>query len=107
VATSDDRAPTEATLLGLGVAGLVDAIACADDGLPVKPAPDAFLHLCSVLSVAPERAAMVGDSAADVAMGRAAGAGLVIGVLSGVDDVDALQPFADLILDSVADLAPG
>lgn len=106
VATSDDRVPTEATLAGLGVASLVDAVVCADDGLPVKPAPDTLLHLCVVLGVDPARTAMIGDSPADVAMGRAAGAGLVVGVLSGVGVRAELEPFSDIILGSVADLLP-
>jgi phosphoglycolate phosphatase len=106
VATSDDRAPTEATLAGLGVAGLVDALGCADDGLPVKPAPDTLLHLCAAVGVDPSRAAMIGDSPADVAMGRAAGAGLVVGVLSGVGVREELEPFSDQILGSVAELLP-
>ena len=105
IATSDDRAPTEATLAGLGVAGLVDALVCADDGLKVKPAPDPFLHLCTLLGVEPARAAMVGDSEADVAMGRAAGAGLVVGVLSGIGTRNELAPFADVVLGSVAGLS--
>jgi phosphoglycolate phosphatase-like HAD superfamily hydrolase len=107
VATSDDRAPTEATLAGLGLDTLVDAIVCADDGLPVKPAPDAFLHLCALLGVDASRAAMIGDSPADVAMGRAAGARLVVGVLSGVGVREELAPFSDAILGSVAELLPG
>jgi phosphoglycolate phosphatase-like HAD superfamily hydrolase len=102
VATSDDRVPTEATLVGLGVGGLVDAIVCADDGLPVKPAPDALLHLCALLGVDPARTAMIGDSPADAAMGRAAGAGLVLGVLSGVGVRDELEPLADAVISSIA-----
>ncbi len=105
LATADDRAPTEATLAGLGVADLVDAITCADDGLPVKPAPEGILHLCRALGVDPSRAAMIGDSVSDVAMGRAAGVGLVIGVLSGTGTAAELTPYADTILGSIADLA--
>jgi len=104
VATSDDRAPTEATLSFLGIAGLVDALVCADDGLPVKPAPDTLLRLCAALGVSPARTAMIGDSGADVAMGRAAGAGLVIGLLSGAGVAAELEPFSDLILSSIAEL---
>lgn len=105
VATSDDRGPTERTIAGLGVADLVDALACADDGIPVKPAPEMVLTLCRALGVEPARAALVGDAPADLAMGRAAGAGLVIGVLSGVGGRADLEPYADLILGSVAELA--
>jgi phosphoglycolate phosphatase len=104
VATSDDRGPTQMTLAGLGIADLVDALACADDGIPVKPAPEMVWAVCRALGVEPARAAVVGDAPADLAMGRAAGAGLVVGVLSGVGRRADLEPFADLVLGSVAEL---
>lgn len=104
VATSDDRRPTELTMAGLGVEALVNAYVCADDGLAVKPAPDMVLDVCERLGVEPSRAAVVGDSSADLAMGRAAGAGRVIGVLSGVSARADLEPMADSVLATVADL---
>lgn len=107
VATSDDREPTERTLRALGVASLIDGLACADDGLPVKPAPDMVRHLGRLLRVDPPRIAVVGDSPADLAMGRTAGAGLVVGVLSGVGARRDLEPLADVIVPSIADLSPG
>ncbi|HEV8488175.1 MAG TPA: HAD family hydrolase [Candidatus Limnocylindrales bacterium] len=107
VATTDDRRPTERALAALGVADLVDALACADDGLPVKPSPEMVWTVCQALGVEPARAAIVGDSPADLAMGRAAGVGLVVGVLSGVGSRADLEPYADLVLASVAELAPG
>lgn len=105
IATSDDRAPTEATLAGLGVAHFVDALVCADDGVPVKPAPDMALKICDLTGVPPPQAVVVGDSVADLQMGRAAGAGLVVGVSSGVSSAKELQPHADIVLSSVAALA--
>jgi phosphoglycolate phosphatase-like HAD superfamily hydrolase len=107
VATSDDRVPTERTLAGLGIADLFDELACADDGGPVKPSPSAVLRLCASLGVAPASAAVVGDSPADLAMGRAAGAGRVIGVLTGVAERSTLEPLADLVMASIAGLVPG
>ncbi|MBI5290332.1 MAG: HAD family hydrolase [Chloroflexi bacterium] len=104
IATSDDRAPTEATAANLGVAAMVDAMVCADDGLPAKPAPDAALALCRRLGVSPAQAAMVGDSLADLRMGRAAGVGLLVGVSSGLSDAEALRAEADVVLGSVAEL---
>ena len=104
VATSDDHAPAAATLAGLGVAALVDAIVGADDGLPIKPAPDAVLAICRQLGVDPRRGAMVGDSVDDMKMGRAAGAGLVVGVTSGVYPAELLAPHADVVLPSIAGL---
>jgi phosphoglycolate phosphatase-like HAD superfamily hydrolase len=110
VATSDDRAPTEATLQALGVLGvlpLVDAIVCADDGLPVKPDPAMILHLCELLEVDPRRVAMVGDAPADLEMAGAAGVGLRVGVLSGVGRRADLEPLADVIVPSIASLTAG
>jgi phosphoglycolate phosphatase len=104
VATSDDRAPTAATLASLGVAALVDAILGADEGLPNKPAPDMVLRLCRDLSVPPAQVVVVGDAVADMQMGRAAGAGLVVGVLSGLSPAALLAPHADVVIASVADL---
>jgi len=104
VATTDDRAPTEATLRGLGVRGEIAAIACGDDGIGVKPDPSMLLALCQATRVPPARAAMIGDTPADLAMGRAAGAGRVVGVLSGVGSRAELAPFADALLDSVGEL---
>jgi phosphoglycolate phosphatase len=106
IATTDDRAPTQATVEALGIAALVDALVCADDGLPLKPAPDAILALCHACGVAPAQTMMVGDTSADLRMGRAAGVGMTIGVLSGVGTAALLTPLADLVLPSVAGLLP-
>lgn len=101
IATSDNRALTEATLEALQIARFVSALICADDGLPIKPAPDMILHLCRKLNVEPAHTVMVGDAVADVQMGRAAAAGLVVGVLSGVSDQALLAPYADVVLPSI------
>jgi phosphoglycolate phosphatase len=106
VATSDDRGPTERTLAALGIAHEFASLTCADDGIRTKPAPDPVLLLCGRLGVAPGRTAVVGDSPADLVMARSAGAARAIGVLTGVGDRASLEPLADLVLDSIADLAP-
>jgi phosphoglycolate phosphatase-like HAD superfamily hydrolase len=106
VATSDDRDPTERTLAALGIDGEFAALACADDGFPNKPAPDPVLRLCSRLGVEPARTAVVGDSPADLRMGRAAGAARVVAVLTGVGDRATLAPLSDVVLGSIEDLAP-
>jgi phosphoglycolate phosphatase len=106
VATSDDRDPTERTLAALGIAGEMAALVCADDGIPNKPAPDPVLHLCRLLGVPPERTAVVGDSPMDLRMARAARAARTIGVLTGVADRFDLEPLADVVLGSIAELAP-
>ena len=106
VATSDDRGPTERTLEALRIADQFAALSCADDGRPTKPAPDPVLYLCAELGVLPERTAVVGDAPADLRMARAAGAARVIAVLTGVGDEASLAPLADVVLPSIAELAP-
>jgi phosphoglycolate phosphatase-like HAD superfamily hydrolase len=101
IATSDDRDPTERTLAALRLADQIEALVCADDGIPVKPAPDMVLHLCATVGLAPRRTAVVGDSPADLRMARAAGAGLTVGVLTGVGGRADLEPLADLLIGSV------
>jgi phosphoglycolate phosphatase len=91
----------------LDVADAIDATVCADDGIPVKPAPDMVLHLCSVLGVTPARTAVVGDAPADLQMARAAGAGRIIGVLTGVGARSDLEPLADALISSVEQLRTG
>ncbi len=101
VATSDDRGPTERTLAALGIADEFAIVACADDGIPNKPAPDPVLRICERLGVDPARTAVVGDSPADLRMGRAAGAGRLIAVLTGVGDEATLAPLADVVVTSI------
>ena len=107
IVTTDDRAPTDATLRAFGVRTAVAAMVCGDDGFAMKPAPDPVFALCQALRTEPPRVAVVGDSPADLAMARAAGAGRVVGVLSGVGTAADLAA-ADVVLGSVAELlAPG
>ncbi len=107
IATSDNRALTEATLDTLGIATYISALVCADDGLALKPAPDMILEICRRLGIPPWDTVMVGDAVVDVQMGRAAGAGYVVGVLSGLSDRTLLEPYADVVLPSIADLIEG
>ncbi len=103
VVTTDDRAPTDATLRALGVRAAVEAMVCGDDGFPMKPAPDPVFAVCQAFATEPSRVAVVGDSPADVAMARAAGAGRVVGVLTGVGTAEDLGA-ADVVLASIAEL---
>ena len=107
VATTDNRAATEVTLRALGVRDHVSALACGDDGVGVKPDPAMVLALCAALQVEPGAIAVVGDTPADLAMGRSAGAGRVIGVLSGVGTRAELEPYADAVVGSVGELVTG
>lgn len=51
VVTTDNRKPTMISLHTLGVAHLVDAVSCGDDGLATAPKPDQIWDLCRQLNV--------------------------------------------------------
>ena len=104
IATTDDRAPTQAMIEAFDIEEYLSTMVCADDGIPAKPAPDMVLTICERMKVDPSKVMVVGDTTADLKMARAAGAGLVVGVLSGVSNVHDLMPYADVIIDSVDEL---
>jgi len=101
IATTDDRIPTQAMIEAFDIEEFITTMVCADDGIPAKPAPDMMLTICERMKVEPSKVMVVGDTTADLKMARAAGAGLVVGVLSGVSNVHDLMPYADVIIDSV------
>ncbi len=104
VVTADDREPTEATLVAFGVRGLVSVVVGGDEGIAGKPAPDAVLAVAAATGVAPDRMVVVGDTPADLRMGRAAGVRRVVAVLSGLGTLDELAPLADSVVADVGGL---
>lgn len=104
VVTTDERAGVERDLGPHGVLSYLNVIVGADAKVATKPAPDMLLMACAAVAVPPARTIVVGDSVADLLMGRAAGAALVVGVLSGGGTMAHLAPHADVVLPSVADL---
>ena len=104
LATNDSAGGLAASLEGRGILELCDFTVGCDSGFGTKPAPGMVLAFCETLGLAPDEAAVVGDAVHDLAMGRAAGAGLNIGVLSGTSARQDLEGCADLILDSINDM---
>lgn len=87
-----------------GVAHLFEVIITTDDVPLKKPAPEPLIECGRRLGLSPEQMVYVGDSHVDIRAGKAAGT-KTIGVLTGMDDYDALaaeQP--DAIIESVLDL---
>jgi phosphoglycolate phosphatase len=73
VITNKARELSEPLLARLGINKYFNFVIGADNGLPLKPAPDSILKILSEVGVAKERAAIVGDSTTDVRAGKAAG----------------------------------
>ncbi|XP_060080282.1 uncharacterized protein LOC132559680 [Ylistrum balloti] len=107
ICTSDRRQATEALLHDIGIHKWIDHIVCGDDPTNVpKPAADNAQLICEMLGVNPEDTVMVGDTKADVGMGKAAQLGWNIGVLSGIGQTNDLYPAANHVIESVQDLLP-
>lgn len=104
IATADDRKPTQAMIDAFDIEEYISSMVCGDDGVAVKPAPDMVLEICKQIHVDPSKTMVIGDTIADLKMARSAGAGLVVGVLSGVSSAKDLAPFADVLIESVDEL---
>ena len=101
IATTDDRAPTQAMIEAFDIEEYLSTMVCADDGIKAKPAPDMVLTICQRMGLEPSEVMVVGDTIADLKMARTAGAGLVVGVLSGVSSTKDLVALADVLIESV------
>jgi phosphoglycolate phosphatase len=103
VATNDTETPARAHLAKAGVTHLFDFIAGFDSGYGGKPAPGQLLGFAAACRLDPADCAMVGDSLHDLTAARAAGM-VAIAVLTGIAGRMELEPMADVVLGSVADL---
>ncbi|MGR3780221.1 MAG: HAD family hydrolase [Albimonas sp.] len=106
VATHDSERAARAHMTMLGALERFDFIAGYDSGHGLKPGPGMVLAFAAATGVAPQQVAMIGDSLHDLGAGRAAGAGLVVGVLTGPAEAHELAPHADHVIGSIAEL-PG
>ena len=71
------------------------------EGIPLKPAPDAFFEICEELSVSRDEVIYLGDTSVDMLTGKGAGAALTVGVSWGFRTKEELsESGADVIVDS-------
>ena len=101
--TNDADANTRAQIERLGLDHLIEFVAAYDSGFGAKPAPDPVLAFAAFAEVTPGEIAVVGDTAHDLVAARAAGA-IAVGVLSGPIPRERLEPEADVLLPSIAQL---
>lgn len=101
IVTNDDRTPTEQMLRTLELDSFISFVAAGDDGYAPKPSAESLLATLHALRIPPDQVAVVGDAVTDLQMGRSAGVGLCVGVLTGPAERELLEPFADVILDSI------
>jgi phosphoglycolate phosphatase len=104
IATADDRAATQAMIEAFDMEEYISTMVCADDGIPSKPNPDMVLTICERIKIEPSKTMVIGDTVSDLKMARAAGAGLCVGVLSGVSKATDLMQYADVLIESIDEL---
>ncbi len=104
LATNDSEGGIEASLLQHNVLDLFDFRAGCDSGYGAKPDPRMVRAFCRDVGCGLEQVAVVGDAVHDLAMGRAAGVGLNVGVLSGTSGRADLEAYADRIVGDVTEL---
>lgn len=104
IATNDSVASAARTIERFGFGEFLAFYCGYDSGHGAKPGAGMVHAFCEAVGLSPEGVAVVGDNRHDLEMGRAAGAGLLVGVLTGTSGYEHLAPYADAVLDSIADL---
>jgi phosphonatase-like hydrolase len=104
--TGFSRSTADAIIESLGWNELADVVLTPADAGRGRPAPDlALVALLRTQTSSVAAMVTVGDTESDSASGRAAGAGLVVGVLTGGrTESGLLEAGADVVLASIADL---
>lgn len=104
VATMDSHEAARAAIETFELVGLVDFACGYDSGHGHKPGPGMVEAFCRAVELPAREVAVVGDTPHDMHMARAAGAGLALGVLTGVSPREVLADHADRVLSSIAEL---
>jgi phosphoglycolate phosphatase len=103
IATMDSEQGIQATLQPFACLHLFSFLAGYDSGHGSKPGPGMVQGFCQAMGLKPQQVMVVGDNTHDLHMGLSAGAGVVVGVLTGTSVGSDLHE-ADFVLDSIADL---
>uniref|UniRef100_A0A1I7WK49 HAD family hydrolase n=1 Tax=Heterorhabditis bacteriophora TaxID=37862 RepID=A0A1I7WK49_HETBA len=99
--TADSRAATESQMRILGIAPFLDDVVCGNDpGIIPKPSPHCAMQICKRVGVELKEAIMVGDTIADLKMGRIAGLRASVAVLTGVGNTETLKEYTDYFQES-------
>jgi phosphoglycolate phosphatase len=105
VATADNRTITEHCLEVLEIRQDVSLLMCGDDPLPQKPDQAVLQHIASELGTETDNILMIGDTINDLLTGRNGEAAGCIGISpANTNGAGVLEPFADAILPTIAEL---
>ena len=103
VASSDNEASIRSTAERFGFAECLDYVGY-DSGYGVKPEPGMVYGFCAATGLIPDQVVVVGDNNHDMHMGRNAGAGLTVAVLTGTGSRQSLAAASDHCLADITEL---
>lgn len=104
VASSDNEQSIRETARRFGFEQYLHFVAGYDSGHGVKPEPGMVLGFCAATGLQPHEVAVVGDNNHDLHMGRSAGAGLTVAVLTGTGSKESLASASDYCLNDITEL---
>ena len=104
VVTADSEKGAIISLTPFNILHQFDYICGYDSGPRPKPDPAPVLEFCRQTGLKVTEIAVIGDNLHDLSMGKDAGAGLLVGVLTGTSGHDELSTLAHVVLDSINDL---
>ncbi len=104
IATSDSEQGARHSLAPFDILEHLDFVCGYDSGHGAKPGPGMVHAFCQQTGLDQSEVIVIGDNLHDIEMGRRAGAGLAIGVLTGTSNHDQLCEDADYVLSSVAEI---
>ncbi|OBZ92777.1 haloacid dehalogenase [Pararhizobium polonicum] len=104
VASSDNERSIRETAKRFGFDGYLHYVAGYDSGFGTKPQPGMVLGFCAATGLEPHQVAVVGDNNHDLHMGRNAGVGLTVAVLTGTGSPQSLAAASDHCLNDITEL---
>lgn len=104
IASSDNEASIRELARRFGFEADLDFVAGYDSGHGTKPQPGMVLGFCKAIGISPDCVAVVGDNNHDLHMGKNAGAGLCIAVLTGTGSKESLSADCDHCFDDITGL---
>lgn len=105
VDTGFERDITDVLLQRMQWGSLVDDSITSDEVESGRPAPDMIFELCKRHGVEAHEVIKIGDTPADIAEGKNAEAGLVVGVVYGTHTRQQLEPLgADMLIEDIKEL---
>lgn len=106
LASSSHRRVIDTALAATGLTDVFEAVVSSDEVAQGKPAPDVFLAAAGRIGIPPGEVLVVEDSLNGLKAAKAAGMATVLVPNHSVPPAPGWEPFADAVLNRLADLHP-